>query len=240
MKLLIMSDVHGNACALDAVIADLKNKEIYACILLGDLIDYGMHSNEVIEKIKKLKYPALCNIYGNHEASIMNDEYKSFSSDRGRQCAQYTKSILNESSVAYIEGMNSDGKYEFTVEGKKFLAVHGSLKDNFWKSINVSDDLSGYGDYDYVLSGHSHLPHFFEKYYPADNPDTRGKKKTIFINPGSVGQPRNINPMAQYAVLDTATEEIEFKKVRYDIEKEQLAYKGQVDEFYKTRLKHGV
>ena len=240
MKLLIMSDIHGNISALESVLENLNNKTLDACILLGDLIDYGMHSNEVIEKLKKLPYPIICNIYGNHEAAIMQDEYSRFSSDRGRQCAKYTKSILNENTFEYIMSMKSEGKFEFSVDGKKFLAVHGSLKDNFWKSINVGDDLSEYEKYDYVLSGHSHLPHFFEKFFKCDNPGKRNKKKTIFINPGSVGQPRNLNCMAQYAILNTETEEIELKKVAYEIEKEQLAYKGQVDDFYKARLKEGV
>lgn len=72
----------GNLCALDAVMGNLKNETINACVLLGDLIDYGMHSNEVIEKIKKMPYPIICNVYGNHEASIMHNEYERFSSDR--------------------------------------------------------------------------------------------------------------------------------------------------------------
>lgn len=240
MKLLLMSDIHGNICALEAVLKSLKSEKIDACVLLGDIVDYGMHSNEVIEEIKKLPYPVICNIFGNHEAAIMNDEYSRFSSDRGRRCAKYTKSVLSETSFDYIRSMKGEGKAEFLVEGKKFLAVHGSLNDNFWKSINVGDDLSGYESYDYVLSGHSHLPHFFEKYFQCDNPSKRNKKKTVFINPGSVGQPRNLNSMAQYALLDTETEEIQLKKVVYDIEREQLAYHGQVDDFYKTRLKEGV
>lgn len=240
MKLLIMSDIHGNLCALDAVIESLKNKKTDSCILLGDLIDYGIRSNEVIERLQGLPYPIICNIYGNHEEAVIKDEYDRFSSERGKMCAKYTKSILNENSLSYIGGMNRAGKYEFSVEGKRFLAVHGSLKDVFWKSINIADDLAEYAGYDYVLSGHSHLPHFFERYFACDNPAKRNKKKTVFVNPGSVGQPRNLNASAQYVVLDTETEEIEFKKINYDIEKEQRAYNGQVDEFYKTRLKEGV
>lgn len=240
MKLLIMSDIHGNISALDAALADVKDKKIEACALLGDLIDYGMHSNEVIERIKNLPYPVICNIWGNHESSIMRDEYDRFSSERGRQCAKYTKSVLNKSSLSYLENMEKDGKYVFETERKRFLAVHGSLKDNFWKSIDTDSDFSCYSAYDYVLSGHSHLPHYFEKYYACENPETRNKKKTVFINPGSVGQPRNLNSCSQYAILDTANEEIVLKKVYYDIVKEQQAYNGQVDEFYRIRLTQGI
>ena len=84
------------------------------------------------------------------------------------------------------------------------------------------------------------MPHFFEKYYKTDNCEYRNRKKTIFINPGSLGQPRNHNPMAQFALLDTETEQIVFEKILYDVEKEQRDYTGEVDEFYKTRLRSGV
>ncbi len=94
--------------------------------------------------------------------------------------------------------------------------------------------------YDYVFSGHSHMPHFIEIFYEADAPHRRNRKKTIFINPGSVGQPRNLNPMAQCVVLDTETEKVVYEKIPYDIEKEQASYHGQVDDFYKGRLEVGV
>ena len=90
------------------------------------------------------------------------------------------------------------------------------------------------------ITRHSHLPHFFEVFYEADRPAYRNKKKTIFINPGSVGQPRNHNSNAQFALLDTETEEIQLLKTSYDIKKEQSAYTGKVDDFYKVRLEKGI
>ena len=66
------------------------------------------------------------------------------------------------------------------------------------------------------------------------------KKKTVFINPGSVGQPRNLNPMAQYCILNTGTGQVDMRKVPYDIGKEQASYHGQVDDFYRERLESGV
>lgn len=242
MKILIMSDIHGNEQALNAVIEKAeKSYEIDACFLLGDLIDYGMHSNEVIQRIKSLPYPILCNIRGNHEEAVINENYESFSSERGKQSAQYTKGILNDSSWAYIRNEMSDqGMFTFECAHKRCLAVHGSLTDQYWTSIDIEKDLFDYSDYDYVFSGHSHQPHFAEKYYPAEDARRRNKKKVIFINPGSVGQPRNHNPMAQFAVLDIQTETVVFDKASYDIAKEQSAYVGQVDEFYKVRLEVGV
>lgn len=241
-KILIMSDIHGNLNALESVLLDAGKYDIGKCILLGDLIDYGIRSNEAVAIISGLKYEIICNIRGNHEDAIINGEYQRFSSDRGRESAKNTRRNLNSFSWSYIKNeMSPCGSREFMLNGKKCLAVHGSLKDEYWKSISPGEDLSAYYDYDYVFSGHSHLPHFFGYFHKTDDPATRNKKKTIFINPGSVGQPRNLNNHAQYAIFDPVTEEIFMKKVSYDIEGEQSAFEGQpVDRFYRDRLKGGV
>ncbi|MDE5617090.1 MAG: metallophosphatase family protein, partial [Clostridia bacterium] len=235
------SDIHGNLSALDAALEKAEDYAVEAFVLLGDLIDYGMRSNETVARIRELTKPILCNIYGNHETAIVNGDYSRFSSERGKDSAKYTSSVLSADTFDYIQkNMLCDGKYEFCIGDKKCLAVHGSLKDVFWKSVNPDGEFSEYEKYDYVFSGHSHIPHYFEKYYKSENEIKRFKKKTVFLNPGSVGQPRNHNNAAQFVVLDTDTEEMHFVKASYDIEKEQSLYKGQIDEFYKNRLKEGV
>ncbi len=242
MKLLVLSDIHGNMEALKRVLSFIGEHDPAGRLaLLGDLIDYGQHSNEVIAEIRRLPYPILCNIRGNHEDAVIRDDYVRFSSDRGRECARHTRTVLNEASWQYItEAMSDSGRAEFGIDGKRCLAVHGSLEDIYWKSIRPGADLSAYREYDYVFSGHSHLPHFFEVFFDADDPAHRHKRKTVFINPGSVGQPRNLNPMAQFAVLDTETGDVEMVKIPYDIAKEQAAFTGQVDDFYRKRLEAGV
>ncbi|MDR3243597.1 MAG: metallophosphoesterase family protein, partial [Elusimicrobiota bacterium] len=95
-------------------------------------------------------------------------------------------------------------------------------------------------DYDYALFGHSHIPLYFEKYFTVNNQSMRNKKKTVFINPGSVGQPRNHNNRACYAVLDTISGRLHLNNVEYDIAFEQKLYNAKVDEFYKTRLERGI
>lgn len=168
------------------------------------------------------------------------------SRQRGVLSAKYTKSQLTPETFAYLNSMEGkSGKVEFELEGKRFLAVHGSLTDHYWKSIhpdaaNGSDGAwEGYEGYDYVLSGHSHYTHVFDKFYKCDNPSMRNKKKVVFINPGSVGQPRNHNPKAQYAILDTE-KGVSLISVPYDVKFEQSLYNEQVDPFYSERLTNGV
>ncbi len=242
MATLVLSDIHGNLAALQAVLQEAsRTKDVHSCILLGDVIDYGMHSNEVIELLKDLPYTVICNLWGNHEQAVSFQEYGRFSSERGKASAMHTRELLSDGSWKYINNrMEHKGYLEFVCDGKRCLAVHGSHEDKFWKSIDITGNLQPYQSFDYVFSGHSHLPVFYEKFYITDDPKRRNKKKTVFINPGSVGQPRNHNPMAQYAIIDLADEIILMKKTRYNIIKEQSSFTGDVDEFYCKRLELGI
>ena len=240
MKIAVLSDIHGNLSALRDVLDDAERMCAERYIILGDIIDYCMHSNEVIDYLERYDDMILCNIWGNHEYAIMNDEYDRFSSERGKACARYTRSILSEGSFDYIGKMNNEGRKELDIDGKRILCIHGDMTDSYWSSIRNSSDLSSYEGYDYVLSGHSHIPHFFEEFYDVDDQRMRSKKKCTFINPGSVGQPRNHNNRAQYCILDTATEEIAFRGIEYDIDSEMDAFDGSVDDFYRERLRYGI
>ena len=155
----ILSDIHGNLFALKEVIKDLNNQKINQVILLGDLIDYGMQSNEVIEFINnEFSSKIICNIWGNHEKAILTDDFNHFSSKRGVESAKFTDSILSDDSKRYLDdNLIHDGKYEFEINEKSVLAVHGSLTDYYWKAI-FPDNLNGdYSNFDIVLSGHSNL-----------------------------------------------------------------------------------
>ncbi len=239
MLVLIMSDIHGNLNALKSVLSHAENYNVDAVIIAGDIIDYGMRSNEVISLLKEIKYPVLCNIFGNHENAVINRDFSRFSSERGVISAKRTMLELNEQSLSYLDGLTKCGSAELSIDGKKILCVHGSSSDAFWKSI-TPDTRDDYSQYDFVISGHSHIPHFFEKYYDCESATYRNKKKTVFINPGSVGQPRNHCPLAQFALIDFNSERLLFEKVAYNIKGEQDAFDGSRDDFYRSRLEFGV
>lgn len=241
-KIIVLSDLHGNLSALNSVLEYEQINQVDGLILLGDLIDYGPRSNEVVSKIKEIADDKiLVNIWGNHELAIMTNDGSRFSSDRGRECAVYTRKNLTDESIHFLNhNMDKSGKKEFVIEGKKCLAVHGSLADYYWKSISHEESDSRYSDYDIVFSGHSHIPHYFEHFYECDNEKYRNIKKTIFINPGSVGQPRNHNPNAHYAVFDTESMSVQMNSISYDIQEEMELFSDEVDSFYKERLKIGI
>lgn len=246
MKLLLLSDIHGNLSALDAVINDAYRRmsdgsHFDGVILLGDNIDYGMRSNEVVAELSALKIPIICSVWGNHENAILTSNFKHFSSERGRGCAQNTAAHLNDFSRMWLTNTAAHtGAASIDLVGKRILVIHGNVEDPLWGTLAPSQcDFSAYDLYDVVISGHSHIPHIFTVLLPDNNPKMRNKKVITFINPGSVGQPRNHDPRASYVIWDTESG-FQLNNAEYDIELEQSLYDGSVDVFYRDRLTLGV
>jgi predicted phosphodiesterase len=246
VTLVLLSDIHANIEAFNSVLNDLEKRvsDDYKICILGDVINYGVNPNETINTIKNLNKNGKVELIlmGNHEKALFGEEDDRFSSKRGKDALDITKSILTKENLDYIKNYFSSTKVVKILNGKKCLFVHGSFEDNFWKSIDICDlNLNNYKEFDFVFSGHSHKPYFYEKYFDIENSIMKNKKKIIFINPGSIGQPRNHNPMAQYLTINLEKEEISFCKVSYNIKKTQDKYnKYDIDSFYKDRLKFGL
>jgi predicted phosphodiesterase len=132
--------------------------------------------------------------------------------------------------------------YKIIEEGRKrILFVHGDMSDPFWGKMSFNEmQKEKYKGFDFVVSGHTHVPHLVEIFYEDDNSEMRNKKKTTFLNHGSVGQPRNHCKEAQYAIFDANTEMFTFYKVPYNISLEQSFFTGKMDVFYRERLNSGI
>lgn len=209
-------------------------------ILLGDSIDYGMRSNEVVAKLDSLDVPLVCSVWGNHENAIISSDFGRFSSERGKLCALNTAQQIDESTKAWLNGADRSGMLKLDLNGYRTLVVHGSIEDPLWGTLAPGKvDPSDYSEFDVVLSGHSHIPHLFTTLVPSDNPKMRNKKAITFLNPGSVGQPRNHDPRSSYAIWDTE-EGFQLRAVPYDIAFEQSLFDGSVDDFYRNRLSLGI
>lgn len=243
MRIALLSDIHANVTALQAVLADIDERgHVEAFALLGDLVNYGPRPNEIVAIVRSFTRPVLVNLWGNHEYSIFGGSLERFSTDRGRSVLNYTNTILSDEARSYLKKeLTNEGYREMEVEGHRILFIHGNLDDPYWGKFGIDKMSDGrFVEYDYVISGHSHIPHYVEHFFAADNPLYRNKKRTIFINPGSVGQPRNHNPLAQYGVLDLSSGEYEHRCVQYDIREEQELFAEDVDSFYKERIKLGI
>lgn len=243
MKLVLLSDIHANVTAFEAVLDDLRTiGHCDAIAILGDLVNYGPRPNEVIDMVKGVTLPVIANLWGNHEYSIFGGSLDRFATDRGRAVLKYTNTILTEESRSYLDSkMNHQGYEKSLIDNHSFLFVHGNLDDPYWGKFGIDKMVDErFAEYDYVISGHSHIPHYVEQFFPFENKEYRNKKRTVFINPGSVGQPRNHNPFAQYGIFDTESGNYVHRAVWYDIEKEQTFFSKRIDIFYKERILLGV
>ena len=244
-RIVVLSDIHGNLSALDSVVSDIEKRSYSpdTIVILGDNINYGMRPNEVIGRLMSLseRYRIIVNLFGNHEKALLDGDTIHFSTERGRRVLYFTRSKLTEGSMSYIGGLKREGFQEIETGDRRLLFIHGSLDDPFWGKLNEGSvgDLR-YSGYDFVISGHSHIPHLIEHFYPADNPGFRNRKRTVFLNPGSVGQPRNHNPRAQYLYMELSSETFHFNSVPYDIGKERSLFTDEVDGFYSDRLINGI
>lgn len=203
MKLLIISDIHANLAALDAI-----REEADKVVCLGDIVNYGPYPAACIERIRSITDTI---VRGNHDNAIGRDmdcrcseKYKELS-DAGKI---YTKSVLSTEEKAFLA--NVPVTLHMEIEGRRFLFSHGSPRGDMYRYLrpDVSDkDLEGElegVDADVVFIGHTHLPM------------VRKVNSVTLVNPGSVGQPRDGIPMASYAVWEDGN--INLKRVAYDVD----------------------
>ena len=162
MKVGILSDVHGNITALTAVLEDLALNHVHHVMLLGDIIDYGPHSNQIIQLLRRFKGTVLCNIHGNHENAITCNHMKNFHQTVAGNALGIHAIILPRVLGLYKNVMTIRTKV-IAVENKKILAVHGSLEDNYWKAIKPNNNLGEYCEYDYVFRD-IHIASIFLKF----------------------------------------------------------------------------
>lgn len=241
MRLAVFADIHANLSALSACFEHFASRRSSDAriAILGDYIDYGPRPNETIEFIQGMKPDYV--LQGNHESAMLRDESPHFSTERGLAASRYTRTQLNTQSMAFIEEFVKTSLVVEDESGRRLLLVHGDLSDERWGSMPRQEmENERYQAFDFVISGHTHVPHLHESYFSYPRPKTRNTRKTVFLNPGSVGQPRNHCRHAQYLTLDTATEEYGFHKVPYDIDHEQGLFPVEIDPFYRDRLSAGI
>ena len=221
MRLAVLSDIHANLTALDAVRADMPAvDEVW---VLGDIVGYGPQPNEVINALQEL---GARSVMGNHDgAAIGVVDVGWFNPDAARAIA-WTAEVLDPNARSYLATLP-----EVRREGD-LTAVHGSPRDPTWEYITgpdvAAENLDAF-DTRICLHGHTHIPVIFragpdgmEVLPPATEIRLRVESGRALVNPGSVGQPRDGNPDSSYLILDTSTWAAEFRRVRYDIERTQV------------------
>ncbi len=225
----VISDIHGNLEALEAVIAEGTKRGVEQWVCLGDLVGYGACPNECIARIRDLCDAVL---FGNHDEAVIVDEVPYTFNELARQAAVWTRDQLTAESREYLNAL------PLTHETEHATYVHASpCEPEQWDYIFGRFDARGQADcFDtrVCFIGHVHVADTFE--LPRD---TRTTERRWLINAGSVGQPRDGDPRACLCLFDPAVKgreaPVEIVRVEYDI---TTARKRIVDAGLPTALAH--
>lgn len=223
MRTLILSDIHANLTALEAVLGDAEPFDRVWC--LGDVVGYGPNPNECIELIRAI--PGIQCIKGNHDAAIIGDiDIRAFNYE-ARASLEWLDAVLQPENRQWLTNLPDRLVLD------DITLAHGSPRNPVWEYIldraTAWENMAEF-DTEICLVGHTHIPCIFE--LDAEQPNTTkiryikpGKAFSIdvksIVNPGSVGQPRDHNPKASYLIYDDEKKEWAYQRVAYDIEKVQ-------------------
>ena len=243
----IISDIHGNLEALQAVLADIRSQGINEIYCLGDIIGYGPNPRECIDIVSE---HAQVTILGNHDQAALFDP-EGFNAGAERAIF-WTRNNLESAG-----GTEAERRWEFLGElprmkrEEPFLFVHGSARNPLNEYVFPEDVYNQrkmeriFGLVDkYCFQGHTHIPGMFTEDYNFFSPDELnyqvelGEAKTL-INVGSVGQPRDGDNRSCYVVLNDKT--VSWRRVAYDFEAtiaKIYAYQD-LDNFLGDRLRDG-
>lgn len=230
MRVAVISDIHGNLPALDAVLADIHDGDEIWC--LGDIVGYGAEPDACTDLVRERC--DLC-LVGNHDLAVLDQLDTSTFSGAASAAVKWTREHAKPETIEYLATLSpSDTSREVAL-------YHASPRDPVWEYVLWPDqaaDCLAVQDRRVSLIGHSHVALFFS--VPGDEADAGGDQEARgwqagagtrleisegrwLINPGSVGQPRDGDPRAAWLELDTEAWEATYHRVSYDIERAAAA-----------------
>jgi predicted phosphodiesterase len=243
MKYLVIADIHSNLEAFEAVLEDAHNHGGFGHVwCLGDVVGYGPDPSACISLLKTIDPVCVC---GNHDlAAVGKIDIGDFNSDAAR-ANRWTSGQLSGDDRDFLLGIP-----EVLVQGD-FTLVHGSPRLPLWEYIahafTASDNFRCF-DTKYCLVGHTHVPFVFEQDeilvnegHMASGDILKLGDRRLIINPGGVGQPRDRDPRASYAIYDSEDHALYHYRVSYDIGSTQAKMEKEgLPGFLVTRIARGV
>jgi predicted phosphodiesterase len=215
VRIAVVSDIHSNLLALDAVLA--KVGSVDAIWHLGDVVGYGPEPDAVVDR---LKAHAAIGVRGNHDAAATGGTEIDWFNPEARLAMEWTRAAISESTRTWLAALP-----QRRIESD-FTLVHGSPRDPTWEYV-TSAALARAGlsaiSTEHGLHGHTHVPIAFTEVDGrmrtlaprAGNTVALGEGRTL-LNPGSVGQPRDRDPRASYLILDLEAKTATWGRVTYD------------------------
>ena len=215
MRIAIFSDVHANLPALEAVLADIEAAGVDARYALGDLVGYATWPNETLERLRAEDFPI---VMGNYDdgTGFGRDECgcaytNPIEKELGDRGFAWTKAQTSDANKAWLQTLAPQIRFE--ADSHRFLLVHGSPRRiNEYLYEDKPDEtfarIAAGADADVIVCGHTHRP--YDKTVAG----------TQFVNVGSAGKPKDRDPRACWALIETAPSSVgvEFRRVAYDVE----------------------
>jgi len=243
MKFAIISDIHSNLHALNAVLEQIEKREVSSIFCLGDIVGYNAYPAEVMDIVQQKN---IASIMGNHDIVCCGLENPIWFNSAAREASLWTRKQLSDEKRRYLRALPN----EMMIHDRTY-AVHGSPTSRDDYIIDLMDAMNNFQHLpdkkiNICLYGHSHLPAVFSDRGPSHDAGYAGKhmlnpRNRHFVNPGSVGQPRDGDPRASFAVLDIEEFSFEIVRVNYDIESAMKAVlKNGLPQFLAERLQVGA
>jgi diadenosine tetraphosphatase ApaH/serine/threonine PP2A family protein phosphatase len=244
MRIGILGDIHGNLEALTAVVASLREEGVDEWVQVGDIVGYGPQPSECIDVVRELRC-VVC--LGNHDAAVLGILDTAYFNNFARTAIEWTRARLRPSDLEYLASL------QLVVEKPVYTVVHGSLHmpDQFGyvvSPVEARDSLSLQRTF-MCFVGHSHVPAIYmqrasgqlDVVFQSESEVNVATYARVLMNVGSVGQPRDEDPRATYALYDTETKVSAIRRVAYDIAGvQQKIRRAGLPEMLAHRLSLGV
>ena len=227
MRIALLSDIHANLPALDAVLEAAG--EVDAVWHLGDVVGYGPDPDGVVDRLRSI---GALGVRGNHDAAACGGSEIDWFNPDARRAMEWTRATVSPQTVEWLQAQP-----ERRTEGA-FELVHGSHREPMWEYITSSgvaraslEALTAPATIG--LHGHTHVPvawldddHGTDLIRARDGGTLELAGRRALLNPGSVGQPRDGIPEASYAILDPEAATVSWHRVAYDIDAVQAAMRA--------------
>lgn len=203
MKIAVISDIHGNLAALEKVLIDVESKHIDKIVCLGDVVGYGARPNACVKRVRSA---GITCALGNHDEAAFsprNDQYFNFTA---LEAVQWTRGRLEPESLGFLSCL----PISFEIQDCLFLHSSPSNPAAWLYIVNRFDAATEFDTFPHPICfvGHTHVPRIFKSKSP---------QKKMIVNVGSIGQPRDNDPRACWALFDSASGKIEFHRVEYPV-----------------------
>jgi diadenosine tetraphosphatase ApaH/serine/threonine PP2A family protein phosphatase len=216
MRICVVSDIHGNLPALDAVLGALAPFDVVW--QLGDIVGYGPQPDAVVARLKEI---SASGVAGNHDAAALGRIDTDVFNDDARTAVEWTAERIGPETRTWLGALPE----RFT-DGS-FTLVHGSPRDPIWEYVySTPVARANFAAFEtlHCLVGHTHVPLVFreddglvETLAPSDGSTLHLDGRRTILNPGSVGQPRDGDPRACGMIIDTESGEVEWRRIDYPI-----------------------